>query len=369
MSDVRTFKLRYVGRRFEGARLPLEVVSDLPAFRDLLVGFVKATWKRNNADRKRLPRGFDRSISLVLTGIEDGSAVPCMVWDRGLAQENLPGFSDSLDEVVAHSYAEILGLFSRLREDGQTVALSPEQVRALDRFGSSLREDERIEFVGSGGEDGRVVYIDFNSRKHLITSIKDTYNTKIGGVGELITASTSGFIVIDVQKFGHVTLQIDQQTVKEVFDGNLGSLVQFDVLAKFDREDNLKSVIETYDADLVDETIVRQLERCRTRLEELKGLAEGWNDGDGQAVSGPAYQTASRILSARPLIARSLRIFPTFAGGILFELETEHWDLSIECLPNGQVEMYGVTLQGNDDLQPVAFQLPDAKFYDEFDKY
>ena len=94
MTEEKTFKLRYVGARFTGARLPVNVLPDLQAFRDLLVSFAKDEWKTLHPDRKRVPKGFDASISFDLTIIEDGSAVPNIVWSRDIAQANLPGFED-----------------------------------------------------------------------------------------------------------------------------------------------------------------------------------------------------------------------------------------------------------------------------------
>jgi hypothetical protein len=94
-----TFKLRYVGQRFHDARLPVDVLSDLPAFRDLLVAFAKDRWRALNSDRRRVPKGFDKSLSFDLVGIEEGSAVPALNWNRGSAQDLLPGFVDELQHM------------------------------------------------------------------------------------------------------------------------------------------------------------------------------------------------------------------------------------------------------------------------------
>lgn len=55
MAGDTTFRLRYVGGRFNGTRLPVDVLTDLPAFRDLLVAFAKEEWRDLNAERKRVP--------------------------------------------------------------------------------------------------------------------------------------------------------------------------------------------------------------------------------------------------------------------------------------------------------------------------
>ena len=77
MDDERkSFSLRYVGRRFANARLPLDVLSDLPALRDLIAAIAKQEFRRQNPDRQRVPQGFDKAISFALIEIEEGSAVP-----------------------------------------------------------------------------------------------------------------------------------------------------------------------------------------------------------------------------------------------------------------------------------------------------
>ena len=70
------------------------MLADLPAFRELIVTFARAEWRRNNTHRKRLPKGFDASLALDLVAIEDGSAVPVLKWNRETTQAYLPGFSD-----------------------------------------------------------------------------------------------------------------------------------------------------------------------------------------------------------------------------------------------------------------------------------
>ena len=58
----RSFRLRYVGARFEGKRLPVEVLSDLAAFRDLVVAFAKDEWRKLNPARTRLQSKSTRAF-------------------------------------------------------------------------------------------------------------------------------------------------------------------------------------------------------------------------------------------------------------------------------------------------------------------
>ena len=100
MTEPRSFLPRYVGARFDGHRLPLDVLADLSAFRDLLVYYVKAEWRVAHAERERLPKGFEKSIAFDLVGIKDGSAIPQLEWDRDTAQLLLPDLKDELEGLV-----------------------------------------------------------------------------------------------------------------------------------------------------------------------------------------------------------------------------------------------------------------------------
>ena len=142
--NVNDFQLRYVGPRFEGTRLPVDVLSDLPAFRDLIVSFVKKGWHAQHADKVRLPKGFDRSLTFDLVRLTDGSAVPNLNWNRSRAQAYLPGMVDQLDDLMASSFSQFIHLVDGAEDGGTAPALTAQQIRALNKLGSGLRDDERI---------------------------------------------------------------------------------------------------------------------------------------------------------------------------------------------------------------------------------
>ena len=85
-----TFELRYVGTRFEGGHLPLDVLPDLFAFRDLIIARAKEQWLKEHPSRLRLPRGFNHSLLFDLVGITDESAGPQIKWDREAAARESP---------------------------------------------------------------------------------------------------------------------------------------------------------------------------------------------------------------------------------------------------------------------------------------
>jgi len=362
MSDGNRFQLRYVGTRFRGAKLPLEVLSDLPAFRDLLVAYAKQEWFGLNHKRRRVPKGFDRSISLDLTGVEEGSAVPQLLWNRDVAQQTLPGFSDELEEIVARSYDDIVRLIDASGRDEFPVSLSSEHIRALNKLGAGLKDGERIEFVGSQDREGNVVYLDAYRRKKLITHVRETYQSRYEGVGVLRANSAEGWAIVDTPDLGELKIPVDQALIYEEFDGNLGAAVQLDIIVELDSFDRFRSVAGVKDISLVDADILAELSRCQQRLNDISNLPKGWHHDTGERVSPQALGVANQLLMKRPSLCSSFRIFPTLQGGVLIEFDANGWDISIEISFTGELELYGVEIAGPGELDDQIFPQIDEAF-------
>lgn len=368
--DDKFFRLRYVGPRFDRTRLPLDVLGDLPAFGDLLVAYAKQQWRAANADRQRVPKGFDKSLSFDLVSIEPGSAIPALSWDEAAAQTYLPGFASELSEIVTASYDDVVNLVDNAGRNVFPKALDPEHVRALNRLGSGLHNDERIEFVGSKGADGNVVYLDVFRRKRLITKVRETYESRHDGIGTLIGVfsppDTQASIQVHVHELGQIEIRIDTERVK-VFDGNINSTVQFDLQIERDNQDAFRGIVHVHGVDLIDPEIGAELERCGSRLDAIANLADAWSDGAGLAPAAEAVAAAKSFLSKRPMLCADFRIYPTLEGGVLFELVRNGWDLSVEMLASGSVEVFGIEVDGPSELEPVSYENISIEFLKFFD--
>ena len=371
-SDTRTFLLRYVGARFNRHRLPLDVLPDLSAFRDLLVSYVKAEWRATHERRIRLPRGFEKSIAFDLAGIGDGSAVPKLEWNRHTAQLLLPDFKDELEGLVEHAYTEVIKLIDGAAENIPSAGLLPESIRALNRFGSGLLEDEKIEFLESQGKDGNVVFLDSYRRKRLITRGRDSYEARFEATGKLLGSEkdadgNNGLIVVNTEQHGTIRIPVAPERVKDEFDGSIDEDVQFRLLIELDNNDVYRRVVDVFDVDLIDAALEANLERCRMRIQSIASLKDGWHDSDGKGVTQRAVAAADRLLSARPRLAESYHIYPSDAGGVLYEFVHSGWDYSVEIGPNGDIEIYGVQVDGPGDLDTKIFPSMDEdalKFLD-----
>lgn len=109
------------------------------------------------------------------------------------------------------------------------------------------------------------------------------------------------------------------------------------------------------------------LERCRGRLRHIAALPDRWDDESAHAIDSNALRTAEALLTKRPLLSAAYTIFPTAPGGVLFEFVANGWDLSIEVLPHGAIELFGFEEEGNAELLPLAYPEVSPEFIARLD--
>jgi hypothetical protein len=349
------------------------VLGDLPAFRDLLVSYAAAEWRKGHADSKRLPKNFEKGLLFDLVGIEDGSAMPRIEWDRRAPQLQLPDMMDEMDMLVSASFNRVISLFDHATGPVTMLDLSAESIRALKRFGSSLLSDEKIEFPGSKGSDGNVVYLDKYRRERLITHVPDSYNLRYDGTGKLIgsgvdPSGTNGRIDIHTDEYGTLTLNMSPNRVRSDFDGSIESEVYFRLHIAVDNNGAFRSVVDVFDVDVIESSLMASLSACRSRIKALTSLQDGWHDGTGKAPTAKAAAAATRLLSRRPSMADSYSIFPTDGGGLLFEFVRLGWNHSVEIGPAGKAEIYSSEINGDGEADTEASDVESEEFIEEFDQ-
>ena len=367
--EGKPFSLRYVGRRFERARLPLDVLGDLPALRDLIAALAKQEFRQKNADRKRVPRGFDKSISFSLTEIEDGSAIPVFELDLEAAQQNLPNFGDGMEEVVSRAYQRVAKIFDDAGQGRFPQALPLDAIHALTKLGANIQDDERIEFCDTTGTDGNVVSLDAFRRKNLLTRVRETYTFEFESVGTLTGVDAShNTIQVQTEEYGELRLSLDGVSMPaEQFDGSLHSLVEFSLSIALDAHDSLKAIEEVHSVDLVrpyDEDVMR----CVNRLQDLSKIEKGWlGDQDGEQLVHLAGMRATQIIFMRADLAKVFRIFPTENGGVSLEFDKDGWSFAVEVMPDGSLEIDGSS-ENNEVFEAKSFEGFSKDFFEEFDK-
>lgn len=363
------FSLRYVGPRFDNKRLPLDVLSDLPALRDLIAALAKQEFRRNNPDRVRVPQGYDRSIAFSLVDFRHGSAVPVISYDNEVAQQNLPNIGDTMGDVVERAFFRVAEIFDDAAHDKFPQVLPLDAIRALSKLGANIQEDERIEFQGTTGIDGAVVCLDAFKRKKLLTKISETYTAQFDGVGTLTGVdSTHNFIQVRTEKYGELRLLLDGVSMPaKQFDGNIDELVEFSVSVALDAHDEFKSVKEVHSVDLVrpyDGAVLK----CVQRLQELSKIEKGWlGEDQGERLVHLAAMRATQLIFMRAGLASQFRIFPTEEGGVSIEFDISDWNFAVEVMTDGSLEIDGSSADG-DTFAARTFGEVSSEFLEAFDK-
>lgn len=182
---------RFHGKRFDDHGIDLDVLPELLAFKALLVETAKELWRAAHPDRQRLPKNFEDSLRLKFFEVVDGSAgVPIMREVPVADPQELPfpkndrdELDDAVDLIVETTDAAVQGkpLPERL----------PKNVIPLFRnYGSTLRDDESVEFVrpqkGPGPKYTPKV------REHLLQYVTGDYEDKVDLVGEVRAADLDG---------------------------------------------------------------------------------------------------------------------------------------------------------------------------------
>jgi hypothetical protein len=361
--DTRVFSLHYFGARFSNNRIPVEALPDLPAFRDLLLSYAKDEWRTRHEDRKKLPKNFDKELALSLFDIKNGSAIPQLEWCRNSSQASLFDTPDEIDEVVDAAYADVIALFDSSLSDPPI--LNAEKLRALNRFGAALREGERIDISARDGS-GKVVSLDMHRRKELIIGDRETYRTRLEGAGELIgTTSPSEtseqcYIRVETTDHGTISIPVDRLQLYEEFAEALNSEVQFELLVELDRNDKMRSVVDVFDVAAVSDANGFVVAKAKDRLEELRQLHDGWQDGSGIAISRAALARALDFIVATRSSGVEMHLFPTEGGGVLIDFAMSGWEYSVELDIQGKPEMYGIESMGGGEMEPNQFANVDA---------
>lgn len=96
-------------------------------------------------------------------------------------------------------------------------------------------------------------------------------------------------------------------------------------------------------------------------LLDLMDLQNGW-DGEGSVRLGrPAINAGLLVYAVIPSQFRPVCVYPTHDGGVLIEYRSRHWACSIEIAKNGDIELYGVEIAGNDEFGILEFKKIDDK--------
>jgi hypothetical protein len=178
--------LRFDGPRFDNHALDVDCVSELLAYKKLVLECAKELWYRKYPEREQLPRGFEERLTLEFSEIREGSAVVPLrrvVVDEQTALD----FGDEFDEAAELIDAAIFAA----HQDQLLPAEFPRNVIPLFRdFGKSLGELETL-FVQARNRESAAPYT-AKARGCLAEWTEATFDDLADVTGEVSMANIRG---------------------------------------------------------------------------------------------------------------------------------------------------------------------------------
>ncbi|MDF7759044.1 hypothetical protein PU683_05800 [Kosakonia cowanii] len=330
-------KPRMVGKRFEEHSIPFELLKDLSVLEEMIIEIAKWLYLQDHSARKRTPRGFTDGISLQLSNVEEGSAVPNInlsVSSNDMFPQNLSYF-----EKARETFINVIDAAANSEDFHQH--LPGNLLGMFDRFGRSLLEDELIEFRPES--QSRKAKFDLSVRRKLILAsqvqaLTDSV-TLTGTIPEVdqekmsfTIALVSGNRISAPMSFQHKPIIMD---VFERYGDN--AKVTIEGVGRYTRLGRLE-VIES-----IEHIISLEQNDVFARIEELSILENGWLDGKGLAPEREFLKWLSDCFSTA--YDESLPwpyLFPTPEGGVLAEWDLANNDVSLEIDPKSKIGFYHV---------------------------
>jgi hypothetical protein len=270
-------KPRLIGSRFEGGVIPLELLADFAVLEEMIVEVAKWKFREANPDRKRVPRGFSDGITLKLTGIEDGSAIPII--KLVVAASML--FPPSSQTYFEDARTAIIGAIGAAGKGTPITDYLPQKLLGyVDRFDRNLNEGEAIEL--SDGPGGAPVRLTKETRRKLLfasSAEEFTEETSIHGLVHEFDQRVKTFQLMLLNGTILSRIPVESQhydTVLEASNGFRDKLrVRVYGVGRFDRNNRLQQIEKVEHMAILDPLDIG------ARLDEFKLLKAGWLGGQG----------------------------------------------------------------------------------------
>lgn len=343
------FTPRLVGQRFDHHTIPLELLKELAVLEEMLIEVAKWCYRQKNPDRKRAPKGFSEGVSLHLTEVSEGSAIPgiALVMPSGdLVPPHSQAFYEQARELIIGAVAA-----GESKTDAKRY-LPSFLLGFFDRLGRGLRDQEYIEF--SPHDPDRPARLSKESRKYLVacSNVKEvTEEVLLRGTIPSVDQSKMNF---KFQIIGGSTVPapLHEQHLETVLQGvneyRHGGKVLLQGIGRFNRDERLQSI------ESVEHLSVLDVMDVAARLEEFKSLKEGWLDGQhGLAFANERLDwLAAQFDRHYPDDLPLPYLYPTAEGGVQAEWSLADRDITLDMdLATGLGEWHSLGMKNGQDFE------------------
>jgi hypothetical protein len=291
------------GKRFDDHAVPVEVLPELTAYRQLVLAVAREVFFERNPTRKRVPKGFDDGFQLVLRGIGEGCAV--LPLER---VSSVPPDSQQLpllgrpDEFEAARDLIIETIDAMVRGEKPPASFPESALPLFNKFGVTLRADEHI--VVRGPQRNSAVY-DRATRKRLVLLRDQVYEDEVDVVGAVVQYDRHRMlfeVVVDGRRIqgkldGLAEDALSVIRTALVVDPEENLSVWIVGRGAFDHSDTLMHFVSITDVSYAEDEALRQALDVGARLSTLAKLADGWFEGDGQALNGAGLRWLADLLT------------------------------------------------------------------------
>lgn len=318
---------RLTGPRFEDHAIPLEFLKDLAVLDEMVSEVAKWRFLQANPSRKRSRRGFTEGISLGLSAVEQGSAMPliCLFIASNLliAPENQMYFEEARDAII--------GAIGAAEQNKSVTDHLPEKALSyFDRFGRSLRDGEAIEFEAPNR--AAPVRLTKETRRRLVlaaSNVNELTDELVvhGTIPEADQHERSFELqLLDGRKVRAPMAGQHIDAILEAFNGYAQGLrVRLRGVGRFNRNNRLQSFESIEDISFLDPLDVA------VRLDELKLVQNGWLEGVGIAPDHTGLDwLATSFDTYMPEELPLPHVYPTPDGGVRMEWSLETKEASLE---------------------------------------
>ncbi len=318
---------RLVGKRFDDHVIPLELLKDFSVLEEMIVEVAKWYYLDKNPNRQRSPRGFTNGISLVLSEINPGSAVP----ELSITYETDQLFPPDNIQYFVEAKNCIIGAINAAESGDKITSFLPDNLLPFfDKIGRSLQQNESIEFDPNAPVKKAALTKD-TRKKLILASTKTKELTDEIDVRGYIPEADQKDLTFEIQIINGplVRAPIENQhmdTVIKAFNGyKEGMLVNLKGIGRYNRLEKLNCI------DSVEHLSILDANDVIARLEELKALKNGWLDGKGIKPSIEGLDWLADRFEKNYLEDLMLPyVYPTAEGGVQLEWTIENWEISLE---------------------------------------
>ena len=353
------------GKRFDGHTVPVEVLADLAAYKDLVLEVARAIYLKDNPGRKRVPKGFDDLFRLTLKQVDHGSAIPLLVIEREAEPEqpvqgNLfdapeVGNADDVFRWYAEARDLIAACVQAVAEDRDPPARFPgEKLAAFNPFGRHLLPDESIELAPN--KETRGVLYNGNVRKKLVLRRSSTYERPLELEGTAIEIHTENASFILRSDRGNFTAPYPvhlETTVLQAIAERQSKVVRIAGMGVFDQSERLQRITDVGHIVLVDNAASDDMAAILRRLTAMSDLSPGWLNGETSVPPSPeTIALAGAILKAVVDDAElpAPTVYPMPTGAIQAEWQGEPWSVEVRFSLDGrQIEAIADNLEEDRD--------------------